>query len=95
MRSIPDKELHIYTDQGRVCRPLLIVDEVPGGERQQLRLRRSHAQALSRFPRELTWTQLLMDGLVELIDVEEEETTMIAMMPSDLDEGYSQTCARG
>ena len=91
VREIESKELHIYTDQGRVCRPLLIVDEVPGGERQQLRLRRSHAQALSRFPRELTWTQLLMDGLVELIDVEEEETTMIAMMPTDLDEGYSMT----
>lgn len=32
----------------------------------------------------MDWRALLSNGLVELIDVEEEETTMIAMKPSDL-----------
>jgi DNA-directed RNA polymerase II subunit RPB2 len=31
------------------------------------------------------WTHLLLDGLIEYIDCEEEETTMIATTPADLE----------
>jgi DNA-directed RNA polymerase II subunit RPB2 len=41
------------------------------------------------------WEHLLLDGLIEFIDTEEEETTMIAMKPSELnrpiEEAYSST----
>jgi DNA-directed RNA polymerase II subunit RPB2 len=100
VRDIKEKELRVYTDAGRVCRPLLIVEKkfasmlvhpadalsVSG---QQLRLRKSHVHRL--VSGELGWTQLLVQGLVELVDTEEEETTMIAMVPSDLNEPYSST----
>ena len=56
---------------------------------QELKLRKSHIQRLVNG--ELGWTQLLVKGLVELVDTEEEETTMIAMVPSDLNESYSST----
>ena len=58
VRSIADKELHIYTDVGRVCRPLLIVDAADG--RQALRLQKRHVKSL--LQKEITWTQLLMEG---------------------------------
>ena len=99
VRDIKEKELRIYTDAGRVCRPLLIVEalnanmhvreEMSKFSRQELRLRKSHIQKLVNG--ELGWTQLLVKGLVELVDTEEEETTMIAMVPSDLNETYSST----
>ncbi|KAJ1460650.1 hypothetical protein M885DRAFT_508737 [Pelagophyceae sp. CCMP2097] len=93
VRDIKEKELRIYTDAGRVCRPLLIVEDSPPGDAgaaaQRLKLRKSHV--LKLVSGDLGWTQLLVAGLVELIDTEEEETTMIAMTPSDLHEPYSST----
>jgi DNA-directed RNA polymerase II subunit RPB2 len=100
VRDIKEKELRIYTDAGRVCRPLLIVEAINRSMRvhlsdntsassQELKLRKSHIQRLVNG--ELGWTQLLVKGLVELVDTEEEETTMIAMVPSDLNESYSST----
>ena len=40
VRDIRDKEIRIYTDAGRVCRPLLIVEE------QKLLLKKSHVEQL-------------------------------------------------
>ena len=40
VRDIRDKEIRIYTDAGRVCRPLLIVEDM------KLLLRRSHIDKL-------------------------------------------------
>ncbi|GAX22919.1 DNA-directed RNA polymerase II subunit RPB2 [Fistulifera solaris] len=84
------KEVRIYTDAGRICRPLFIVHD------QQLAIKKSHIvqlQGLNPNEKRLTWTDLLMEGLVEYIDTEEEETTMIAMEPKDLDatDAYSST----
>ncbi|GAX17727.1 DNA-directed RNA polymerase II subunit RPB2 [Fistulifera solaris] len=83
-------EVRIYTDAGRICRPLFIVHD------QQLAIKKSHIvqlQGLNPNEKRLTWTDLLMEGLVEYIDTEEEETTMIAMEPKDLDatDAYSST----
>ena len=101
VRDIKEKELRVYTDAGRVCRPLLIVepacardhetknDDDPSVAFQTLRLCKSHVRKL--VSAEVGWTQLLVGGLVELIDTEEEETAMIAMAPSDLNESYSST----
>ena len=92
VRDISESEVRIYTDAGRICRPLFIV------ENQQLKIKKSHIQELQApglSGEKLTWADLLTKGLVEYIDTEEEETTMIAMEPKDLDlearESYSST----
>jgi DNA-directed RNA polymerase II subunit RPB2 len=82
-RDVADKEIHVYTDAGRICRPLLIVQE------QELLLKKKH---LARMAQEedpdedevyepLSWSQLVSCGVVEYIDCREEETVMIAMSP--------------
>ncbi len=79
VRDIQQQELRIYTEAGRVARPLFVV------EQQKLALKKRHIADLQR--KELTeygWKALLENGLVELIDPEEEETTMIAMAIDDL-----------
>jgi len=91
VRDIPEAEVRIYTDAGRICRPLFVV-----GENQDLAVKKNHIlqlQGILPDQKKLTWTDLLMEGLVEYIDTEEEETTMIAMEPKDLDSGdsYSST----
>lgn len=92
VRDIPESEVRIYTDAGRICRPLFIVTD------QELAIKKHHIsqlQGVSLDQKKLTWTDLLMEGLVEYVDTEEEETTMIAMEPKDLDmtvgEPYSTT----
>ena len=90
VRDIGEAEVRIYTDAGRICRPLFVVTD------QQLVIKKHHiSQLQGSDPNEkkLTWNNLLMEGLVEYIDTEEEETTMIAMEPSDLLSGdsYSST----
>lgn len=79
IRDLMNKELRIYTDAGRVCRPLFIV------ENNELLLQKEHVVRLQNH--NLTnfgWHNLLTDGVVELIDTEEEEVCMIAMEPKDL-----------
>ena len=39
-RDIREKEIYIFTDAGRVCRPLLVVQD------RRLKLRRSHVETL-------------------------------------------------
>lgn len=90
VRDINDKEVRIYTDAGRICRPLFVVED------QQLMIKKHHIsqlQGINPEQKKLAWADLLMEGLVEYIDTEEEETTMIAMEPKDLDgeDSYSTT----
>eukprot|EP00210_Caulerpa_lentillifera_P005654 g5407.t1 len=81
------QEIRIYTDAGRTCRPLFVV--------QSQRLLIQREQILMLIPKEdemmnetetdqLNWDGLLSLGVIEYIDTEEEETTMIAMTPLDL-----------
>eukprot|EP00218_Dolichomastix_sp_CCMP3274_P008286 CAMPEP_0170134834 /NCGR_PEP_ID=MMETSP0033_2-20121228/2144_1 /TAXON_ID=195969 /ORGANISM="Dolichomastix tenuilepis, Strain CCMP3274" /LENGTH=1218 /DNA_ID=CAMNT_0010370417 /DNA_START=42 /DNA_END=3698 /DNA_ORIENTATION=+ len=73
------QELRLYTDAGRCCRPLYIA------ERQKLRIKRKHIMLLAdREHTDFTWNSLLENGLIEYVDTEEEETTMIAMELKDL-----------
>ena len=86
VRDIQNKEVRLYTEYGRLCRPLLIVNED-----QKLTIKKKHIYRLQQET--MGWADLLLDGLVEYIDCEEEETIMIAMKPSDLShaERYSHT----
>ena len=79
IRDIREREIRIYTDAGRICRPLLIV------ENQKLLLKRHHIQMLKeREYNNASWQDLVAGGVVEYIDTLEEETVMIAMTPDDL-----------
>jgi DNA-directed RNA polymerase beta subunit len=59
-----NKELNVFTCAGRCCRPLLVKENL-----------------YKLYPQksEYTWTELLQNGIVEYIDVMEEEELMIAM----------------
>ncbi|KAI0347765.1 DNA-directed RNA polymerase II, subunit 2 [Trametopsis cervina] len=105
VRDIRERELRLYTDAGRVCRPLFVV------ENQQLMIRKRHVEKLSRglplyddngqplmdpdkpdvqrtepFP----FNDLIRDGVIEMLDAEEEETVMICMSPEDLNDARLQ-----
>jgi len=81
VRDIKERELRLYTDPGRCCRPLYIV------ENQQLLIKKPHIRQLQR--KEVTsygWRELVDNGFVEYIDCEEEETIMVAMTLNDVKE---------
>ncbi|BGP15478.1 DNA-dependent RNA polymerase II [Rhodosporidiobolus nylandii] len=89
VRDVRERELRLFTDAGRVCRPLFVVED------QRLVLRREHVDALSLDeptgdeeegePQKMKWHDLVESGVVEYLDAEEEETVMICMTPEDLD----------
>jgi DNA-directed RNA polymerase II subunit RPB2 len=81
IREIREREIRIYTDAGRICRPLLIV------EGQKLLLKRRHIEQLKESERDTkahSWKDLIAEGVVEYVDTLEEETCMIAMNPDDI-----------
>jgi len=80
VRDIRLQELRLYTDYGRCCRPLFIVDK------QRLLIKKSDISKLHNKRKEerFGWHDLVANGFIEYVDTEEEETTMIAMRISDL-----------
>ncbi|KZV98958.1 DNA-directed RNA polymerase II, subunit 2 [Exidia glandulosa HHB12029] len=91
VRDVREKELRLYTDAGRVCRPLFIV------ENQQLVLKKQHINWILKKEDDVgdpyKWESLIKGGVIELLDAEEEETVMICMTPEDLES--SRLHARG
>jgi len=75
---IPDKEIQVWTDSGRCIRPLYRMDQL----KQQLFIRRKHIDQLEVG--EIGWPDLLKLGVIEYIDVEEEDTVMIGMMVTEV-----------
>jgi len=61
-----NKEIRIYTDAGRLMRPLLLVSN------NKLKLRKSMLEGPNAFIH--TWEDLQSHKLIELLDVEEEES---------------------
>lgn len=89
IRDIRDREIRIYTDAGRICRPLLIVED------NRLLMKRQHIEMLkNREFNSYGWHDLVLAGVVEYIDTMEEETTMIAHQLENLkpDEDGSYYC---
>jgi DNA-directed RNA polymerase II subunit RPB2 len=82
--DIREQELRIFTDAGRCCRPLFIVDKGT----QRLKITRPHIDRLlqRRAPNQeaFGWDWLKQEGVIEFVDTEEEETCMICMSPEDL-----------
>merc|ERR1719489_434617 len=89
IRDIRDREIRIMTDAGRICRPLLIVEDC------KLLIKRHHIEQLkNREFNSYQWQDLVASGAVEYIDTMEEETTMIATNPDNLveQEGQAMYC---
>ncbi|KAF1985515.1 DNA-dependent RNA polymerase II RPB140 [Aulographum hederae CBS 113979] len=101
--DLRDREFRIFTDAGRVCRPLYVIEDAPtSANRGQLKLTRRHLDRLEEtlaakesgtldlLPKEtkLSWDDLLTDRVVEYVDAEEEETAMIIMTPDDLEDHH-------
>lgn len=99
VRDIRDREFKIFTDAGRVCRPLFVIDNDPKSSNcGSLVLTKDHIAKLEedkelgmtmdaqqREDKLMGWTGLVKGGVVEYVDAEEEETIMIVMTPEDLE----------
>lgn len=83
--DIRERELRLYTDAGRICRPLFIVeDQKLLIDKETITKLANREQLDEQGVAEYGWNSLLADGKVEYLDTEEEETTLICMTPEDL-----------
>ncbi|GAB0132897.1 RNA polymerase II subunit 2 [Epichloe bromicola] len=97
VREIRDQEFKIFSDAGRVMRPVFTVqqedDPETGIEKGHLVLSKELVNKLAKEQAEpsedpsekIGWEGLIRAGAVEYLDAEEEETSMICMTPEDLE----------
>lgn len=71
------RSVHIASDGGRICRPMIIV------ERGQPRVRTEHIELLTKG--HMTFDDFLRRGLVEYLDVNEENDSYIALYESSIE----------
>lgn len=74
--NVVQKAVFISSDGGRVCRPLLVLDE-----NGRLKLTQWHIDTLGR---ETNLRDLIEDGVIEYIDVNEENNCLIALREGDV-----------
>jgi len=92
VRDIRDREFKVFTDAGRVMRPLFVVDNDPNSDRNgELIFNTEHARRLEDDQHldqneKWGWDGLVNAGVVEFLDAEEEESAMIIMSTEDLDD---------
>lgn len=102
VRDIRDREFKIFSDAGRVMRPLFVVqqeDTEAGAKKGTLALTKDMIQRLEAdveidpdSDEYFGWQGLVNEGVIDYLDAEEEEGAMICMTPEDL-ETYRQTKA--
>ena len=83
VRDIPNKEIRLYSDSGRVQRPLFIVED------NCVKMKKEHIKLLSLphdHPGHLSFERCTELSLIEFLDTEEEEISMIAMTIKELQE---------
>jgi len=77
-QDLKNLEIKIATDCGRCTRPLYIVDY----EKQKVLINNGHVEKIKSG--EWEWSDLMKGGLIEYLDAEEEECSMISMFVDDL-----------
>jgi DNA-directed RNA polymerase II subunit RPB2 len=94
VRDIRDREFKIFSDAGRVMRPLFVVennaDPSTTAVNGALALNKKLIRQLDEdrdLPQDekFGWGGLVRSGVIEYLDAEEEETAMICMTPEDLE----------
>ncbi|CAG8564214.1 2730_t:CDS:10, partial [Acaulospora colombiana] len=84
VNDIRSKEIRVYSDPGRVCRPLFVVND------SKLEITPEHVRKIERNKLDeleeetYDWEALVYEGLIEYLDAEEEEFSLICMTPEDL-----------
>jgi len=78
MQDLRNLEIKIASDAGRATRPVYIVDQ----EKNEVLINGSHIGRLVK--QQACWGDLMKEGLIEYLDAEEEECSMIAMFIEDL-----------
>ena len=69
-------ELYINTDAGRLQRPLIVV------ENGKMKITEEHLKSVAEG--KMSWDDLIKEGLIEYLDPEEEENTLIAINTAEL-----------
>jgi DNA-directed RNA polymerase subunit B len=81
--------ISINSDEGRVRRPLIILDhKMEGSEEVAVpRLKLSHIDKLTKG--DIKFSDLLKEGIIEFLDAEEEENSYIAMTFDDIQPSHT------
>mmetsp|Transcript_67862 Transcript_67862/g.161970 ORF Transcript_67862/g.161970 Transcript_67862/m.161970 type:complete len:1178 (-) Transcript_67862:53-3586(-) len=77
-QDLKNNEIRIASDCGRCSRPLYIVDY----KQQEVLINGHHVEKVKNG--EWEWGTLMREGLIEYLDAEEEECSMVAMFIHDL-----------
>jgi DNA-directed RNA polymerase subunit B len=74
-------ELYINTDSGRVQRPLIVV------ENGKAKLEKKHIDDIKS--ENISWNDLLKEGILEYLDAEEEENALVALDEKELTQDHT------
>jgi len=75
------EEVYVNCDKGRLRRPLFVV------ENGKLKITKDHIEKLKSG--RLTWSDLVRNGIIEYLDAEEEESSLIAVNPEDITDKHT------
>ncbi|KAK9761178.1 DNA-dependent RNA polymerase II [Basidiobolus ranarum] len=75
-----DQELRIFTDAGRICRPLFVVED------KKLRITKEivHSLQNENIEEPFGWPELVTNGIIEYLDTAEEDFALISMSTENL-----------
>ena len=92
VRDIREREVRVFSDEGRPIRPLFVV------KNSKLKIRKHNMGQLVTGSRkaterpEISWKEVSRKGFIELVDCEEEDSLLIAQRPTGIDSRYVSHC---